>query len=377
MNSGYDYKKLIVLYVDDEAQSLKYFQRGFGNEFRVETAENVDVAIDFLKQHGNDVGVLLSDQRMPGAQGTELLQFAKTNFPMATRILVTAYSDLDAAVDSVNTGGAFRYLTKPWDSKELTGTLMRALEYSLLQRERNELLAAKLGATGRTALRDQVRNLATALGSHFFSQPNLATAIQQYVLDALRIPAPPKNPEHDPWSASRDSTMSLIHRLGEMYNQFAANSDSSSGKMLDGQTLVGELSESITFSGNWLNQSLSTTDAYAQSIAATANAVRQVPYEDANWQIESERWNLQLNLKADNAHLFFGLVFPSSNFKSLGLLPAYLNAAFGGKVLRTDWNESSGQLSINSGPAKSGENVSSGWSSDWIDSLFTEIEEAI
>ena len=124
MSSGFDYRKFFVMYVDDETQSLKYFRKSFDKDFRIVTAENTNAALEILASQGQEIGVLITDQRMPGALGTELLTQTKQLYPEITRILATAYSDLDTAVEAVNEGGAFRYLTKPWNMDELKGCLL-------------------------------------------------------------------------------------------------------------------------------------------------------------------------------------------------------------------------------------------------------------
>ncbi len=62
--------------------------------------------------------MLVSDQRMPQMSGAELLAQARERYPETLRILLTGYSDLDAAVDALNDGGIFRYLTKPWNPRK-------------------------------------------------------------------------------------------------------------------------------------------------------------------------------------------------------------------------------------------------------------------
>ena len=61
------------------------------------------------------VHIVVSDQRMPQMSGAELLTQVREMAPDCLRILLTGYSDLDAAVEALNSGGIFRYLTKPWD----------------------------------------------------------------------------------------------------------------------------------------------------------------------------------------------------------------------------------------------------------------------
>ena len=65
MQNLYDYKKYAILYVDDEELSLKYFTRAFQNKFRVYTAANAQDGFVLLEQHKDEIGIVISDQRMP------------------------------------------------------------------------------------------------------------------------------------------------------------------------------------------------------------------------------------------------------------------------------------------------------------------------
>src|SRR5215831_9534890 len=76
----------------------------------------------------DEIGVLMTDQRMPGEKGTWLLEKARQLRPRVIRILATAYADMDAAIAAVNTGAIYKYVTKPWDPPQLENTLKRGLE---------------------------------------------------------------------------------------------------------------------------------------------------------------------------------------------------------------------------------------------------------
>ena len=69
MQSLYDYKKFAILYVDDEEKSLKYFARAFEDQFRIFTAANAQDGLKILEAHQDEIGLLMTDQRMPGEQG--------------------------------------------------------------------------------------------------------------------------------------------------------------------------------------------------------------------------------------------------------------------------------------------------------------------
>jgi two-component system probable response regulator PhcQ len=159
MHSFYDYKKFAILYVDDEEKSLKYFARAFDEHFRIFTAPNAVEGLKLLEQHKDEIGVLMTDQRMPGEKGTWLLEKARQLRPRVIRILATAYADMDAAIAAVNTGAIYKYITKPWDPPQLETTLKRGLEFFIVQRERDQLLKEKLSALHNLMIADRVVSL--------------------------------------------------------------------------------------------------------------------------------------------------------------------------------------------------------------------------
>ena len=162
MHDHFDYKQHSVLYVDDEAQALKYFHKVFSDEFAVLTAGSAEEAWKIANQDDNSIGLVITDQRMPGETGVDLLGRFQDQLPDVVRILTTAYANLDSAIAAVNEGGAFRYITKPWNVDELRGTLMRALEFHQLRLDRRRLLQEKLNVIQRMLILDRVRNVAAA-----------------------------------------------------------------------------------------------------------------------------------------------------------------------------------------------------------------------
>jgi two-component system probable response regulator PhcQ len=159
MEIFHDYQNCAILYVDDEEMSLKYFSRAFGKKFRVLSAANAAEGYRLLEQHRNEIGLLMTDQRMPGEKGVQFLERARQLHPRAIRILTTAYSDLDVAIEAVNSGAIYKYVTKPWDIPQLEVTLQRALEFFIVQRERDLLLKEKLSALQRMLITDRVLSL--------------------------------------------------------------------------------------------------------------------------------------------------------------------------------------------------------------------------
>ena len=159
MQNLYDYKKFAILYVDDEEKSLKYFTRAFGDHFRILTAPNAQEGLKLFEEHRAEIGVLMTDQRMPGEKGVWLLERARQVDPHIIRILATAYADMDAAIAAVNTGSIYKYVTKPWDPPQLEHTLKRALEFFIVQRERDQLLREKMSVLHNMMIADRIVSL--------------------------------------------------------------------------------------------------------------------------------------------------------------------------------------------------------------------------
>jgi two-component system probable response regulator PhcQ len=112
-----------------------------------------------LEKHKDEIAALMTDQRMPGEKGVWLLERARQLRPRMIRILVTAYSDMDAAIAAVNTGSIYKYITKPWDPPQLESTLKRGLEFFIVQRERDQLLKEKMSVLHNIMITDRIISL--------------------------------------------------------------------------------------------------------------------------------------------------------------------------------------------------------------------------
>jgi thioredoxin reductase (NADPH) len=117
--------KPVLLAVDDDPQVLAAVRRDlrarYRDSYRVLSAESGPAALETakeLKSRGDAVALLLSDQRMPGMLGVEVLARSREVYPLARRVLLTAYSDIDAAVRAINEAHIDHYLSKPWDPPE-------------------------------------------------------------------------------------------------------------------------------------------------------------------------------------------------------------------------------------------------------------------
>ena len=121
-----------VLYVDDEIRSLEGFKANFRHYYTVFTATSAKEARVILDN--NEIHVLVCDQKMPETLGTQLLEEAVKNYPLQTRILLTAYSDSEAIINAFQRGLIFRYMLKPYVPDELKALIDSAFElYTLKQ----------------------------------------------------------------------------------------------------------------------------------------------------------------------------------------------------------------------------------------------------
>jgi len=115
----------VILVVDDDAQVLAAVRRDLRAKYResytvisASSGEEALATIRELKARGDSLALVISDQRMPGLQGTDVLAQSREIYPLARRVLLTAYSDIDAAIKAINVAHLDHYLAKPWDPPE-------------------------------------------------------------------------------------------------------------------------------------------------------------------------------------------------------------------------------------------------------------------
>lgn len=127
-----------ILYVDDEPENLKVFERVFRTDFAVTTTESPEAALRILESDTYDI--VLSDQRMPSITGVDFLGRLYSMGIDSIRILLTGYSDIRAIIEAINRGHVYYYCTKPWGKEELTVLFLKAFEYVDLSRRNQRLL---------------------------------------------------------------------------------------------------------------------------------------------------------------------------------------------------------------------------------------------
>jgi len=132
-------EKYRILFVDDETNVLNAMRRIFRQEnYQLLTAGSGTEALALLEK-SQPVHVIISDHRMPGMTGTELLKEIKVKYPNTIRIMLTGYADTDAVMGAVNEGAVYKFITKPWNDDDLRLTVGLALEQYDLIRENTTL----------------------------------------------------------------------------------------------------------------------------------------------------------------------------------------------------------------------------------------------
>ncbi len=134
MESAGPGKKPAILFVDDEENVLRSLTRLFIDEdYEIHTALSGERGLEVLKEQ--EIAVIVSDQRMPKMSGAEFLERARRLSPDSARIVLTGFADIHAAIDAINKGGAYQYISKPWDDDDIKSTVSRAIERYRLVKE--------------------------------------------------------------------------------------------------------------------------------------------------------------------------------------------------------------------------------------------------
>jgi len=111
--------KHTILVVDDEENNLQLLKRTLRRKYNIITATNGLEALKIVEENGDNIALIISDQRMPQMTGTEFLSQISDKYPNIIKMLLTGYSDIDAMVEGVNKCQLFQYISKPFDLDEL------------------------------------------------------------------------------------------------------------------------------------------------------------------------------------------------------------------------------------------------------------------
>lgn len=148
-----------VLLVDDEPENLFVLEALLDEDWDVITADGGDEALEVL-EGGATVDLIISDQRMPGMTGVELLTRVAARWPDTIRMVLTGYTDVDPMVRAINDGAIYRFLLKPWSPDEMRAAVREAIDVRTTRlaletvirkrKKRNEELSATLDELERT-----------------------------------------------------------------------------------------------------------------------------------------------------------------------------------------------------------------------------------
>ena len=169
-----------ILCVDDEPTILTSLQRIFRKEdYGVYTATSGKEALSILEE--NPVELVISDYRMPGISGVDLLKEVKELYPGVIRIILSAYADFNNVVTAINEGEIYRFCHKPWDNYDLKATIRHALEYHDILKE-NRILMRRI----------QKQNLELLANNSFLERKNkthnFSVKVYQNILQKLPTP---------------------------------------------------------------------------------------------------------------------------------------------------------------------------------------------
>ncbi|MEK7790764.1 MAG: response regulator, partial [Deltaproteobacteria bacterium] len=130
-----------ILIIDDEIENLKALERTLAEVVHVHTAASGREGLEIINKQ--PIQLVICDQRMPEMTGIEFFKALKKSHPDIIRIILTGYTDVEDLIEAINEVGLYRYITKPWDNREIQLMIRRALEYYDLQKH-NVVLVQEL-----------------------------------------------------------------------------------------------------------------------------------------------------------------------------------------------------------------------------------------
>lgn len=127
-------KPFKILFVDDEEVNLLNFNVIFHDRYEIITARSGEEGLSKFLENDN-IGLIISDQRMPGLSGAEMLSKIYEIDSDPIRVILTAYNQINYVLDAINRGRIYQYILKPWDTRELTLVIERARDLYLLKKK--------------------------------------------------------------------------------------------------------------------------------------------------------------------------------------------------------------------------------------------------
>ncbi|HJL48116.1 MAG TPA: response regulator, partial [Polyangiaceae bacterium LLY-WYZ-15_(1-7)] len=173
-----------ILYVDDEAANRMALAYVFEDDFDFVTAASGEEALQQLAE-GLEPAILLADQRMPGMTGVALCERVRRSHPGTLRMILTAYADVQAAIDAINRGAVHRYLTKPFENEELLEVLHSGVKLARERRLVSELEGQLLREVPTRTARAVQSEIAHELNNVLNALNLNAQVLQEQLRDAL------------------------------------------------------------------------------------------------------------------------------------------------------------------------------------------------
>lgn len=130
--------KYKILYVDDEIVNLNVFKSNFRRKYKIFTVDSGKKGLEILEKEAIDL--IITDQQMPEMSGSEFLEQVLVKYPDPIRLILTAYSNIEAIIDIINKCDVYRYITKPWTKEDMSIILEKALETYQLQQDNKGLV---------------------------------------------------------------------------------------------------------------------------------------------------------------------------------------------------------------------------------------------
>jgi len=128
-----------ILFVDDEEKVFNSFRREVSFlPIKLFYAKCGEDALKILERENIDL--LISDERMPGLKGSDLVSIVRERYPTIVSIIITGYSDFDSIIKAVNSGHVYKYILKPWNKLEMIMTIKNAIDY---KRDKEMILELK------------------------------------------------------------------------------------------------------------------------------------------------------------------------------------------------------------------------------------------
>lgn len=132
--------KYTILAVDDEQNNLSLLQRTLRGSYNILLASSGEEALEVVREHGDEISLIVSDQKMPFMEGTELFKQVSDKYPNIIKILLTGHSNVDILVDAINECHLFQYVLKPFEPEQLCMIVESGLKKYELSTSRTQIL---------------------------------------------------------------------------------------------------------------------------------------------------------------------------------------------------------------------------------------------